>query len=196
MYEARSYPLLGLVPIVYRPGDVIRAIEHFQPDVIHHQWPCGTMDLFVHRIVGLGVPVVATIHVAVNSTDFVWDRFFYLHFWWLKRRVAGLSALISISTFVHEQVRERIDPHESRVRLIPSGIDTNVFRPGPAEPDGPLNLLFVGQVMPEKGVDALIEAVRLVSKTVPVTLTIVGDGHLRRSLERAGQGVRLALGSA
>lgn len=58
---------------------------------------------------------------------------------------------------------------------------------------GGLRLLFVGQLVPRKGVSYLIEAVRLARESTrrPILLDIVGDGPQRSSLEEdvRGQGL-------
>ena len=65
------------------------------------------------------------------------------------------------------------------LRVIPSGVRTDVFRPEPSacEPDGPLRLLFVGRPSDErKGFPVLLEAYqRLLDLGVEVTLDVVGE---------------------
>lgn len=50
----------------------------------------------------------------------------------------------------------------------------------PEEPEGPLKVVFVGRLAPEKCVDDVLRAVALVPET---SLTIVGDGSRRAELE-------------
>lgn len=68
-----------------------------------------------------------------------------------------------------------------RLRVVPNGVDVRTFRPhGPGHPDGPV--LFVGRLVPYKGVDALLRAARLMRP--PRALQIVGDGPSRGALEQ------------
>ena len=64
------------------------------------------------------------------------------------------------------------------VTIIPNGVDTEVFQPGPPIPDdGPLKLLCVARLIKRKGQHHLIQAVKqLTDQGVDVTLDLVGTG--------------------
>lgn len=67
------------------------------------------------------------------------------------------------------------------IDVIPNGVDTRAFTPARPGQDG---LLFVGRLIRRKGVDILIEAVRLLAAEHPgLTLTVAGDGPERARLE-------------
>ncbi|HLE47917.1 MAG TPA: glycosyltransferase family 4 protein [Candidatus Thermoplasmatota archaeon] len=76
----------------------------------------------------------------------------------------------------------------ARWRIVPNGIDTDRFRP-----DGPARtgdyLLFVGRLVPYKGVDVLLRALQRVRAAPP--LLIAGDGPLRRRWETLGNRLRV-----
>jgi glycosyltransferase involved in cell wall biosynthesis len=70
---------------------------------------------------------------------------------------------------------------ESRWRILPNGIDPARFRPdGPRAADGDF-LLFVGRLVPYKGLDVLLHALARLRPGLP--LHVVGDGPLRARLE-------------
>ena len=74
------------------------------------------------------------------------------------------------------------------LRVIPNGVDLNVYRPGLAPirhlRDENLNVLFVGRLEKRKGLGDLLRAYRAMSMRVPQTrLIIVGDGPLRGRVE-------------
>lgn len=76
-------------------------------------------------------------------------------------------------------------PAACRSRCAPlpeNGVDLEVFTPAPwpAAPSSthPLHMLFVGRLVPFKGVPLLLKALALVRREFPVQLDIVGDGPL------------------
>jgi glycosyltransferase involved in cell wall biosynthesis len=69
---------------------------------------------------------------------------------------------------------------EQRWRIVPNGIDAARFNPdGPRE--GGDYLLFVGRLVPYKGLEVLLRA--LAHHPVGMPLRVVGDGPMRRELE-------------
>jgi len=80
-----------------------------------------------------------------------------------------------------------------RVHVVPNGVDTTLFRPGPPDPEvrmrwelgnGPV-LGFVGGLRPWHGVEALPALLDRLNQRYPgLRLTIVGEGPLRGKLER------------
>ena len=189
LYQAPSYLIFGLAPIVYKPQKLIHAIRDFKPDIIHHQWPTGTMDLFFGQILNLNIPTVVTIHVAADSKKYLWDRLFYLYFGIFKKHLQKADATVSVSEFVENQVIRRTNLPKSKSHLIYAGVDSELFRPIEKKQGNPLNVLFVGQIMPEKGIDVLIDAVISTNKKRPVHLKIVGEGHLKKILQKKTKGL-------
>lgn len=78
--------------------------------------------------------------------------------------------------------------HRSRcIPMLENGVDLEVFTPGfwPAAPGAgqPLRLVFVGRLVPVKGVSMLLEALVRVKGELSVHLTLVGDGPLEGELQ-------------
>ncbi len=99
-----------------------------------------------------------------------------------------IDRVVAVSEFVARRDIEQNMLPRTRVSTIYNGVDTERFR---ADGDrhtknGLLTVVFVGQLIPEKGVDLLIEAVRRVSETTeaPLFLRLAGAGHQRSELER------------
>ena len=70
--------------------------------------------------------------------------------------------------------------------LLENGVDLNLFKfqewPSAPSDSNPLHIVFVGRLLPFKGVSMLLEALKAVN--FPVQLTIVGEGPERFNLER------------
>ncbi len=83
------------------------------------------------------------------------------------------------------------------LRLIENGVDLDRFHPPPQDvvPSAAsgLKVLFVGRLLPFKGVSMLLEAISRVSREMPVTLAIVGDGPIE--MELRGLAEKLRIGS-
>jgi glycosyltransferase involved in cell wall biosynthesis len=87
--------------------------------------------------------------------------------------------------------RYRLSPH--RVVVIPNGVDEEWFaepHPRPARSQGPLRLLFVGRLVPQKNLARLLRATALSKHQVK--LDVVGDGELRADLERLARDLGLS----
>ena len=78
--------------------------------------------------------------------------------------------------------------------LLENGVDLNMFTPAPypAPPsaNNPLQIVFVGRLLPFKGVGMLLEAIKKLE--FPVILTIVGDGSERSNLTLQAEQAELA----
>lgn len=78
---------------------------------------------------------------------------------------------------------------ESKWRTIPNGIDPKRFRPSSKSSDAGDYLLFVGRLVPYKGVEVLLHALARLRPRLP--LWIVGNGPLRESLEAQARDLRV-----
>lgn len=96
-----------------------------------------------------------------------------------------------------ESTRKDIPPRyrDKCVSMLENGTDLNLFRPTlwpeSPSPSMPLKILFVGRLIPAKGVTMLLDAVKVVSETFPVRLEIVGDGPMRGEWEARAKGLGL-----
>lgn len=83
-----------------------------------------------------------------------------------------------------------------RVLRVKNGVDTEHFAPssGPSKQDSP-TVVYVGRLVPEKGIDVLLRAWRRVIDTpqsAGYRLVLVGDGTQRQALEQLAQELGIA----
>jgi glycosyltransferase involved in cell wall biosynthesis len=68
------------------------------------------------------------------------------------------------------------------ISMLENGVDLNVFSPSPWPPapsiTHPLRILFVGRLLPFKGIPLLLAALARIHDELPVRLTIVGEGPM------------------
>jgi glycosyltransferase involved in cell wall biosynthesis len=81
----------------------------------------------------------------------------------------------------HDLVRRGIS--EEKISVVPCGIDTDFYRQSAVEPERN-RLLFVGRLKKYKGVQHLLDAMKILhSRSVPVKLTVIGEGDYSHSLK-------------
>ena len=160
---------------------------YIQPDadVVHvpATYPFTTAPV-LRRAHRLGVPSVLDFHFEPSPPSRLGRLGAALY------RQAGPRAYpLAQAAIVRSRAYAESAPSLSRVprrlwRVVPNGIDPQQFRPdGPKKGDG--ELLFVGRLVPYKGLGVLFEAM---SRLHPrPRLTVVGDGPMRKSLEDRAQ---------
>ena len=99
-----------------------------------------------------------------------------------------IDRVVAVSDFVARRDIEQNMLPRNTVTTIYNGVDTQRFRTDGdrCTKNGVLTIVFVGQLIPEKGVDLLIEAVRRISARTDQRhfLKVAGAGHQRSALER------------
>jgi len=111
-----------------------------------------------------------------------------------KRRQFLLAAdkVVAVSSFTCDAMSAMDVPPESMV-LIPNGVDIDRFTPGARDPEliarhglqGKQVILTVGRLVPRKGADMAVRAMKqVVARRPNVHYLIVGDGEIRTELEQ------------
>lgn len=190
--EPKSRLVGGIYPWPERPAQVHDALAAHGTQVLHHHHPSGRLDFHVKKIATrLDVPLLTTIHMAIGSSRHITDRVMGWYFRLVRNHInydPGRCAYVAISQFVREQVLRLGGLPADRVVLLYAGVDTERYHPVPRPDTGRLELVFLGQVMPEKGIDVLVDVVEALSETRPVRLRVIGNGHLLKPLMRRTAG--------
>lgn len=183
-------------------AQLVRLLRRLKPDIVHtHTAKAGALGRTAARIAGVPV-VVHTFHG--HTFDAYFSSVATRAFVEVERGLAKLThRIIAISEaqrfdLVH---RYRVASAE-QVRVVPLGLDLDVFRAVSPEPQAvraELGLpaeaklvVFAGRLVPIKRVDVLLEAFRRVLRQVPSAhLLIAGDGEarFRQELERTARDV-------
>lgn len=98
----------------------------------------------------------------------------------VERALRPADRVICISAFLRNEIVQRVPTMADRVVTVLSGVDTDWFAPPPAGRQageaGP-TVLFVGRVVPQKGVHLLIDAAaRLRDRGHALRVHVVGSG--------------------
>lgn len=105
---------------------------------------------------------------------------------YLNQGIARSARILTATAATRDWLPKR---HRSKFfPMLENGVNLDQFRatPWPAAPSGenPLQILFVGRLLPFKGVAMLLDALKKVSASTPVELFVVGEGPERVRLER------------
>lgn len=108
-----------------------------------------------------------------------------------KETARNATLVVTVSNYSAKKIVQLYGISEAKVRIASNGVDPNRFKPiednEPLKCDIGLNntqcVLFVGRLIPRKGLNFLIEAARQVIKeNKKVMFVIVGDGPLKNHL--------------
>jgi glycosyltransferase involved in cell wall biosynthesis len=163
--------LLGMIALGARATTT--ACRAYQPDIVHAHWwfPSGISAAWTasreHR------PLITTMH----GTDVRMARKVRASRGALGFVLRHSAAVTTVSTWLAREV-SALAPGTTPL-VAPMPVATDLFTPAPHPVHGS-RLLFVGRLMPQKGLDLLLEA--LAAMRNPVGLDIVGDGPIRGHL--------------
>jgi glycogen(starch) synthase len=181
---------------VARPGaGLVRTLYRFlkqqRVDVVHAH---GMFSSMAHAAItcadALGIPCVITHHSLIPPRLRPIARFVYTT---LRQRADVVSAVGVAAAADASRVSGRDD-----VAVLPNGVELNghvphVSAPGP---DGTIRVLSVMRLTANKSPEGVVAAVPGVLAAVPdpshVFFTIVGDGPLRKNLERLAASLGVA----
>ena len=144
-------------------------------DVVHVHAPL-TPSLPILAIEEATCPVVGTFHAYFErSLAYRLGRRYF------QRLLDRMDAAICVSAAAREAVARYFDADWT---IIPNGVDTSFFSPDTPAPPGMRTdlpaILFVGRFDPRNGLDALLEAYRMVrARGRRAQLVVVGDGPAR-----------------
>ena len=157
---------LRSMPVSFAYGSALRAVA---ADVVH-----------VHSPFPLGeqadTPVVVTHH-----SDVVKQKVLLRFYAPLYRRFLRRANRVIVTSAAYARTSPWLGAHAVKCRVVPLGIATDIFTPGPGDTDLHTDLLFAGKLRYYKGLDDLLHALHGLPG---VHLTVVGDGAMRLRLEK------------
>lgn len=105
----------------------------------------------------------------------------------LEERVfRGADRVVVTTREMADTVLGRYRVENSKLRVIPNYVDTDLFKPARIKPDPP-RLVFVGRLHREKNLDSLFSAL----KGLDLELMLIGEGELKAHLEERAQNEKL-----
>ncbi len=185
------------IPSPRAQRELRESLKRLQPDVVHASLTLSPLDFKLPELCqSLGIPLVATFHPPFDAG--------------LRNLTAGTQQLsyqlyapalsrydrVIVFSDLQADVLNRLGVHETRLAVIPNGVDPKRWSPAPGHPASISKelhdvrsrlgdqriFLYMGRIATEKNVEALLRAWRLI-KPAGCRLVIVGDGPLRSTLQ-------------
>jgi len=152
------------------------------------------------------VPTVATIHhpitidrdIAIKSASSFWKKIKHMRWYSFIRMQKKVSRIFSRIITVSESARNDISKDFKvplhRFRIIPNGINTDLFYPIPGIKRQKNRIIVTNSAdIPLKGLDYLLQAIAIVSKTYKIKLIVIGAPKKNGSIEKLIR--KLAIGN-
>ena len=175
---ARKYASLALRTM----GTVTRmTLARTVPDVVeaHIAYPTGLVALCAATI--MRRPLVLFAHGADVTEVMTRSRRHLRIGRWLMRRS---SLIVANSDYLADVVRREHPSVSARVVTISPGIELAAIERHKTDPRRRAGILYVGRLVPQKGVDILLQAMALPQgRSLGVHLRIIGEGPDRSRLE-------------
>lgn len=160
----------------------VLARRSFEPDLVHAHWwfPSGVVGSWVSGLAR--IPLVTTLH----GTDVRMVRRVSVAKPLFGHVLKHSAAVTTVSRWLKEETETLAPGVEPTVAPMP--VATDRFSPGSSRRGQ--NLLFVGRLNDQKGVDHLLNALALMKREA--WLDIVGDGPNREALKQLAQQLGIA----
>jgi glycosyltransferase involved in cell wall biosynthesis len=153
---------------------------------------------------GIVKPFIETIHGVladeyIQSSKSVFptprtklSRFFMRYLSKIEKESArDANIIVTVSKYSSKKIVQLYNVDEKKIRIVPNGVDLQHFKPVEDREkakheigaENKQNVLFVGRLVPRKGLHFLVEAAKYVVKErKETTFVVVGDGPLKNNL--------------
>lgn len=187
--KVKSYPL-GLPFLTSK-----RKIRQLDLDIIHshHPFPVGDFAAVIAK--QLNKPLVFTHH-----TQYALYVKYYLSArlekvapiiinLWMESFLRKCQAIICPTKAIAKQIKQGFP--KAKTVIIPNGINTNLFSPSKSKKKK--QIIYVGRVDKEKGIDQLIKTFQDIGQTLPkYKLVVVGDGNYLEKAQKLTHRLKLS----
>lgn len=162
------------------------ASEGFDAAVSHHSAPFLKIVLLWLKFRFPGLRIFCYAHANARIIcEVERKRGLWLRKWVHAAAFRRCDGVIAISESVKRSLVDYLRIPRDKVRVIHNGVPISQFAAPPRSPGSPVKLIYVGRLVPEKGVQQTLCALQNVR--ADFTFTIVGDGPCREELQNLAQ---------
>ena len=154
-------------------------LENFHPEIVH-----GESHLFlptvqaVRKAKKLGIPSVVTVHGVFAERDFAINFVQQAYLRSICQSIFKTTNRVICLTKENLIEIEKLGCASDKLVLVPNAVDTELFSPSNETEDG--LIVWVGRFVPEKGLNFLIKAAKLVCKEKNnIKFLLIGYGPSR-----------------
>lgn len=139
-----------------------------------------TSALAVRAAVDSGKPAITTVHGVFAQRDWLANlsqRAYILSVasWALRHS----SRVVCLTESDADEIAQ-LGVGRSKIRVIPTAVDPDVYRTRKKEKSG--TIVWGGRLVPEKGLETLLQAITILKRKRTVRLLIIGNGPSRNKL--------------
>jgi glycosyltransferase involved in cell wall biosynthesis len=193
MANLRNQPLTYLLIPFFMASQLlatIRLLRKERIDLIQAHWiiPQGLLAVLARRFSHSKAAILCTIH----GSDLLSLR--HPLFKILQRfTISHTDSTTVVSKAIFQHILE-IGGASEKVSVLSMGVDAKyLFVPDNAEPRSQHEMLYVGRLTSEKGIELLVKAMpEILSKLPEITLTVIGKGPLELHLRSLCQSLKIA----
>ena len=157
-------------------------------DLVHaHDWLVGSSAVDISRRYHL--PLAVTIHATEHGRNRGLHSDLQRHIHHLEGELTRRATLIiGCSRYMGDEINRLFSQPANKIRIIPNGVEpkniTAGIDTGPPRQENDKTIVFLGRLVPEKGVHVLIAALPAIIENVgPVRLLVAGKGPYQQELE-------------
>jgi glycosyltransferase involved in cell wall biosynthesis len=170
----------GTVASLRADRTIRHILESERPDLVHVSLPFSNLDMSLPELChDLGIPIMATVHIPYGPPNTLWGSASKVVYRVYSNILNKYDALIVFSEG-QRRVLASSGVKTRKIRVIPNGVDIDLYRPGPQDYKRDLGasvlVSYLGRVDPEKNVNILLESFDVLDLPSDHYLVVVGDG--------------------
>jgi glycosyltransferase involved in cell wall biosynthesis len=184
----RLKPILKLIGNTFMPMLLLKLIYTRNDfDVIHahsHLFFSTNVCALVRRLGS--PPLIITNHGIMSASAPDWFNMLYMKTigkWTLK----SADMIICYTQMEKNKLEDMLKIDSKKIRVIPNGVNTDLFHPDTAKhsnPNNAITILWVGRFVRGKGVNFIIHAAKILLREVPdLKILLIGDGQSKDKIK-------------
>lgn len=176
--------VICLIPLFFIANiySLVKTLRNNEIDIIHAHWiiPQGFAAVIARLFIRKKIPILCTSH---GGDMYCFDSYLMRK---LKVYIFNRCKKITVVSSIMKKDLISWGVDESKISVISMGVDLqNTFYPDNSIPRKKKTVLFVGRLVPKKGVDVLIRSLNCIPDNLcDISIDIIGSGPERENLQQ------------